>query len=540
MHRPPCSPASASVSVSVVASSDFRNHPRQARGMEIMDAKATSKKEWRATWMNYYLGAPGTVLGASLGLVLAYIVTHDSIRPGLKRYDAISDRVVQKAINQLGVLYLRALSCVIFPQCFFNLIVVAADITAHTSRRLARSGWRVVALSAFTSLLVVGQGLAAGLPLAQHFQGSLYVFRKAAGLFQCPSSSPDTTTYLLVHNKTQELYCGAFAATVVPQAVAFPITDLSNAIPLDPNVNRFQLIAQAVPDILKTLLPVGDPSTYTNATNLNVVHLVLGALAAGIATGVLTRLQRKNILMDLLRELVGIFETMTSWVVALAPVAMVSLVAGPIYMGTHNVFTPGVPNDLVRLVWYVLCFVGVALVHSIVVLPLVLLVATRGQVNPLRFFLHVNEALRFNFGASSSRYGQPVLTRTFDRSIGAPSPTSRFALDIGVTVNKNGGALYLCLATLWLFSNAGLESFLTTPKIVLTAVVATLGSYAIVPVRNGGVAIVICVFAMLTGLPSPNAMNFLLLAECILDPLCTAVNAWSNAVVSRIVVFLKE
>ncbi|KAF0690668.1 Aste57867_17974 [Aphanomyces stellatus] len=112
---------------------------------------------------------------------------------------------------------------------------------------------------------------------------------------------------------------------------------------------------------------------------------------------------------------------------------------------------------------------------------------------------------------------------------------SRFLLQVGASLNMSGGALYIAMSLVWLFYNAGLKDFFTPTKMVLAGVISTIGSYAVAPVRNGGIAAVIVAFAMLTGLPTPYAFNFLLLVECIVDPISTLLNAWSNVVVTRIV-----
>ncbi|RHY20673.1 hypothetical protein DYB25_013387 [Aphanomyces astaci] len=541
MYPFPAMPTSEHISVAGSGSTSAFGHASTAAPTSnATDALPTTSRhhhhhESRANWLQLYLGAPGTLLGASLGLLLAYVLTMDDIKASLKYWDASSDRLAQKAINQLGVLYLRALTCVVYPQAFVNIVLVAATITAQPSPRLGKAGWRVLWLSFVTTLLVVGQGVALGVYLLPRFQGSTYYFRRPKALLKCPS--PASTFLQYINATSHTLHCAPYTGSMEGK-LAFYVGDVGRrSIEIDPTVNRFRTLeSSSLPELVQVLLT---STSFTNAINVNLVHLVLGAFSLGVATGTYTRATSTK-LLDLLRELVRTFEIMTGWVVAGLPVALMSLIAGPIYMTTHNVFVASAANDLVRLTWYVMCFGVVAAVHMVAVLPLFLVLTTRGQVHPWKFLGAVKEALWYNIGTSSSRAGQTVLARNIDRAPGsAPCTISRFALDVGVTCNKSGGGLYIALSMLWMFSNAGLQVYLTPSKIVLVVVLATLGSYAVVPVRNGGVAIVMCAFAMLTGLPPPNAMNFLLIAECVLDPLCTALNAWSNAVVTRIVCFLK-
>ncbi|RHY27056.1 hypothetical protein DYB32_007081 [Aphanomyces invadans] len=493
------------------------------------------ERESSAWWWRFYLGAPGTLVGAGFGLLLAYILTTEDIKIALKTCDASFDRLCQRSISRLGILYLRALTCVVFPQAFVNVVLVAAEISGSSSRRVGRAGWRVVAFSLCTTLLVVGQGFAFGMLFLDRFQGSTYTFRQPTVLLRCPTAA---TTFLQMNATTRELNCAPFNGTIESK-IAYLLSDLDHVFEIDPKVNRFRQLETSLPEVIEVLFKSQTP--FTDAININLVHLVLGAASLGLAVGSLSRTTDNTLLLACIRELAQILEIMTSWVVSGLPIALMSLIATPISMATHNVFVASASNDLVRLVWYLVCFGIVSAIHALVVLPLILIVWTRGQVNPWRYLLQVKGALLYNAGTSSTRAGHTVLASSIDRTMGfSPSLTSRFALDVGISCNKGGGGLYICLSTLWIFSNAGLLPYLTPSKLVLIVVLSTLGSYAVVPVRNGGVAIVMCAFAMLSGLSNPYAMNFLLLAECILDPLCTALNAWSNAVATRIVVFLKR
>ncbi|KAF0697980.1 Aste57867_11362 [Aphanomyces stellatus] len=486
--------------------------------------------EAESRWKHYYLGAPGTLLGAALGLLLGFILTREPILTKLKKYDTDYNRVARDMLLQLGVLWLRAVMCVMLPLTILNLTLVTAEIAA--TRRWSHIGWRAVALSCLTSLLVVTQGMTVGQFFSSYFAGQKYYFRLPPFTFKCPTSPKDM---LLVAAKTNELYCGPTNVTSWP-AISFLLNDTTTVLQVAPGLKRFVDYGSSINEVISTLFYT--PNFPNAASNTNLVTLVLFAFTFGICAGTYTKHAKREQLFNLLRELVSIFEIMTKWITTVTPFAIVFLIAGPIYAGTHNPFlgtTAAFPqgNDLVHLMWFILAYVAVSLFHALVVLPALLLVCT--CTNPLKLLWQMKEALIYAFGTASSRKSLPVLRSNYSRAMGRSLPISRFLLEMGASLNKSGGALYICLALVWLFYNAGLEDYFTPTKMALAAVLSTLGSYLVAPVRNGGIVVVIGAFAMLTGLPTPYAFNFLLLTECIIDPIATVLNAWTNVVVTRVV-----
>ncbi|KAF0695115.1 Aste57867_14051 [Aphanomyces stellatus] len=499
---------------------------------DITSPPPKPKSETKARLKNWYLGAPGTLLGAALGLLLGYVVTTDPIYETLRDWDFRYGKTAEKCLLQLGFLYLRAVSCVMFPLTITNLTLVSAEIT--TSKRLSRVGGRVVVCSFFTSALVVSLGVFVAVSLADFFEGRKFSFRLAPFAFGCPSGN---ATYVQVNKKTHALFCAPTKEKSL-QKLGFLLNDTDKLWELAPTVNQFVDFGSVAREVLNVVFRVA-PTNFSKASNANLVQLVLYALAFGVAVGLSNRDAKTNTPMLVLRELVAIFETMTSWVVLFTPLALIPLVAGPIYAGTHNAFggmSKDFPqgNDIVHVLYYTAAYVGVAAFHALVVLPILLVVSTCS--NPFRLLWRMKEALAYAFGTSSSRKSLPVLRSSYDRAMGRSTQSkSCFVLQVGASLNMSGGALYIAMSLVWLFYNAGLKDFFTPTKMVLAGVISTIGSYAVAPVRNGGIAAVIVAYAMLTGLPTPYAFNFLLLAECIVDPISTLLNAWSNVVVTRIV-----
>ncbi|RHY01806.1 hypothetical protein DYB25_009468 [Aphanomyces astaci] len=489
--------------------------------------------ETKASLINLYTGAPGTLLGAGLGLFLGYVVTLDSVYPALRAYDARNNKPIERYLLQPGRMYLRALTCVAIPFAFLSLVLVAAEITSSSRMGVAKLGVRVSLLSMLTSFMVALQGVYIGSLVAPTFDGTPYYFRSPNVAFQCPT--PTRTSLFLDPKANNSMVCSRTNQTVFSFGGSKRLPYL-----IEPTVNRFVVYKSTIEEISSVLLNL-TPTNYIEITNTNIMTVALGAVATGVAvgkyvTGFKSNPTLNHSIVPVLRELVAVFEIMTSWIAMTTPLALISLVAGSIYAGTHNVFdSDKATNGVVGLLWYILAFVGVSFVHAVVVLPVVTFIGSRGRLSPLRFMWQMRGALGYTMHSSSSRRSISVLLRTLERVVGQPSATTRFAFSAGATMNKNGAALYVTMSVIFLFSNGGLQDRFSATKVALLVVLATFGSLVVTPVRNGGVVVVVCACAMLTGLAPPYAINFMLIAECIIDPVATMLNAWGNVLIARLV-----
>ncbi|KAF0695116.1 hypothetical protein As57867_014001, partial [Aphanomyces stellatus] len=458
-------------------------------GIDPPDAP-TPKSETKARLKQWFRGAPGTVLGAALGLLVAYIVTLDPINATFKDWDSRFGKVAEKSLMQLGVLFLRAVTCVMLPLTIVNLALVSAEIT--TSKRWSLIGWRVVVCSLFTSALVASVGLFVAVSLSEFFEGRKFTFRPAPFAFECPSSNAsEATRYVQVVTKSNELVCAPTKEKQLKK-IGFLLNDTTKVWEISPTVSHIAVFESVAMEITNVLFRSSD---FPEASNANLVQLAALALGLGAAVGLSNRNAKTNTPMLVLRELVAFFETMASWVVLWTPLALIPLVAGPIYAGTHNAFggmSKDFPqgNDIVHVLIYAAAYAGVAAFHGLVVLPTLLLVSK--CTNPFKLLWRMKEALVYAFGTSSSRKSLPVLRSSYDRAMGRSTQSkSRFLLQVGASLNMSGGALYIAMSLVWLFYNAGLKDFFTPTKMVLAGVISTIGSYAVAPVRNGGIAAVI-------------------------------------------------
>ncbi|ETV64297.1 hypothetical protein H257_18797 [Aphanomyces astaci] len=493
--------------------------PKPRHTYDLVNDPAQSMEQ--SKWVKWYLGAPGTVLGTVVGIVVVLVLEQI---PALHEF-ANANLEFADQIHFIGRIYFRALTCVTIPLAFLNVTMCISDLVASQMRRKVL----LVALTLFTTTCALAQGLFWCHFFASSFDGHAYLggLPEADVTIQCPSrSSGNAPPALLQHDpSTGALSCvqsnfeGGYAN--------FSTTSL----PFEPNFPETYVkwFPSSIAEILNLINLVVPDNMTTMVMDNNVLGVVTFSLLFGVACGVRSRQDKDNRLVDILRELHAIFKTMLSYVVAVTPVAIIALIAAPLLAHTHTLAVDGP-----RLAAFLGTFVLAAIIHCFVVLPLILIVSTR--TNPFRFFGLMKDALIYGFSCSSSRKSTPVASRSMD-SLEGNRNVARFATSIGTCINKSGGALYVCMALIWTFRNAGLGSLLTYSKLGVVGVLSVIGSLAIPPVRTGGVAIVVTFFTYLSGVPITYSYSFLLVAECILDPLTTVINLWGNLLVARIASF---
>jgi Na+/H+-dicarboxylate symporter len=251
----------------------------------------------------------------------------------------------------------------------------------------------------------------------------------------------------------------------------------------------------------------------------NVLAIVIFALFLGIAL-VMGGERYRNILV-LLQEGLEIILRMVGWIMRLAPLGIMALLAQMV--ATQNVAL------LASLAKFVVVVLGSTLVHSVVVLPLMLFVVTRKT--PLWFFRGAREALITAFATSSSSATLPVTLRCVEQHLHVKPEIGGFVIPLGATVNMDGTALYEAAAALFIANLAGVELNTVQQLIVFfTAMLAAIGAPGI---PSAGMVTMVMVLQSV-GLPA-EAIAILLPIDRLLDAFRTMVNVQGDMIGSLIV-----
>ena len=252
----------------------------------------------------------------------------------------------------------------------------------------------------------------------------------------------------------------------------------------------------------------------------SVLPTVVFALFLGIALVIAGENRAKGIL-TLLNEFFDLIMIMVGWIMRLAPLGIMALLAKLVATQNLSLFT--------ALGKFIALVIGATLFHGLVTLPVILFLITK--FNPFKFFMGMREAFLTAFSTSSSSATLPVTMRCVENNLKVSKDIGGFVLPLGATVNMDGTALYEAVAALFIANVAGIELNTVQQTIVFfTAMIASIGAPGI---PSAGLVTLLMVLQSV-GLPV-EAVAILLPIDRILDALRTTVNVEGDAVGSLVV-----
>jgi len=266
-----------------------------------------------------------------------------------------------------------------------------------------------------------------------------------------------------------------------------------------------------VPSLVKNLLPVIHISSEASAGAIETPHfsvmdqivnmfpnnilapvssmammqVIVIALFFGIAmvhVGEKGEMARKVTLS--FNEVVG---KILEYIMALAPIGVFCMLTpvvvenGPSVLGSYAAL----------LVLAYFCFA----VHAGVVYASA--VGLLGRINPLKFFKEMQPAMLFAFSSDSSVATLPYTMQCTEK-MGVSKDIGRFVLSLGATINMDGVAIYLGVASVFMATCCGID--LSMSQYMAIAFASTVASIGTPGIPGGSLALMAMVFAS-AGIP---------------------------------------
>ena len=266
-----------------------------------------------------------------------------------------------------------------------------------------------------------------------------------------------------------------------------------------------------VPSLLKGFLPVinidldaaAEPVETSNVTvmdqlvnmfpeniieplsSMAMMQVIVIALLFGIAmvhVGEKGEMARKVTLS--FNDVVG---KILDYIMALAPIGVFCMLTpvvvdnGPAVLGSYAA--------LLALAYF--CFV----VHAGVVYSSA--VALLGRMSPLKFFKGLQPAMLFAFSSDSSVATLPYTMQCTEK-MGVSKDIGSFVLSLGATINMDGVAIYLGVASVFMATCCGID--LTMSQYLAIAFASTVASIGTPGIPGGSLALMAMVFAS-AGIP---------------------------------------
>lgn len=286
-----------------------------------------------------------------------------------------------------------------------------------------------------------------------------------------------------------------------------------------PSLEQAQTIKLTLAEFIAKFLHGLFVNPFNALSQGNVMAIVTFSLFMGIAL-VVGGERYKNIL-SLLQEFFELTLRMVSWIMQIAPIGIMALLAKLIATQQSEL--------LATLGKFVAVILGTTAFHGLVVLPVILYLVT--GVSPVKFFKGSREALITAFATSSSSATMPVTLRCTEQHLHVSPSISGFVVPLGAHLNMDGTALYEAAAALFVANLAGMDLNIVQQIIVcLTAMISSIGA----PGMPSAGMLTMAMVLQAVGLPV-EAVALLIPIDRPLDTIRTAVNVEGDMVACLVV-----
>lgn len=253
--------------------------------------------------------------------------------------------------------------------------------------------------------------------------------------------------------------------------------------------------------------------------DVNVLPLIIFSLLLGI--GILMAKKDGEPVLRIFESGAVVMQKVTMVVMELTPFGVFALMAW--VAGTLGVDALAALGQLVFLN-YLGCLLIIGVMYSAMIKFLARL--------PVKdFFRGIVDAIAVSYSTASSNATLPVTLRCAERNLGISNSVASFVISLGATINMNGTAMYLGLATLFGAQVFGVD--LSLGDYFLISILATLGAVGAAGIPGAGLIMMALVFGAV-GVPL-ETIAFVAGIDRIMDMMRTTTNVSGDATVATVV-----
>jgi Na+/H+-dicarboxylate symporter len=271
--------------------------------------------------------------------------------------------------------------------------------------------------------------------------------------------------------------------TVIAVAVGLVTSTLAkNFLPLIHVEVGSSTPAMEIPDItiMDQIVNMFPDNIMLPLTNMTMIQVIVIAVFFGVAmvhVGEAGEPARKFTL-----SANAVVSKVLSYIMALAPYGVFCMLTpvvvsnGPSVLGSYAA--------LIALGYFCFCVHAVCVYASLVYLL--------GGLSPIRFFKTLQPAMLFAFSSDSSVATLPY-TMACTEKLGVRKDVGNFVLSLGATINMDGVAIYLGVASVFMATCCGID--LTLHQYFAIAFASTVASIGTPGIPGGSLALMAMVFA---------------------------------------------
>ncbi|MHA6318410.1 dicarboxylate/amino acid:cation symporter [Altererythrobacter sp. CAU 1778] len=289
-------------------------------------------------------------------------------------------------------------------------------------------------------------------------------------------------------------------------------------------VDRGSIELGAVPEPNETtwremVLGVVPQSPVQVMADVNVLPLIVFALLIGV--GILMAGKESEPLGRIFDAGSVVMQKVTMIVMELTPFGVFALMAW--VAGTLGLSALQALGALVALN-YLGCLLIIGVMYSAMIKFL-------AKLPVMDFFRGIVDAIAVSYSTASSNATLPVTLRCAERNLGVSNSVASFVIALGATINMNGTAMYLGLATLFGAQIFGVD--LSWVDYGMIAITATLGAIGAAGIPGAGLIMMALVFGTV-GVPL-ETIAFVAGVDRIMDMMRTTTNVTGDAAVATTV-----
>ena len=266
-------------------------------------------------------------------------------------------------------------------------------------------------------------------------------------------------------------------------------------------------------DMILSIVP---DSPVQVMADVRVLPLIVFALLIGI--GILMAKEDGKPLAKIFDSGAIVMQKVTMIVMELTPFGVFALMAW--VAGTLGI------DALISLAQLVgLNYLGCLLIIGVMYSAMIKFLA---KLPVIDFFRGIVDAIAVSYSTASSNATLPVTLRCVERNLGVSNSVASFVVSLGATINMNGTAMYLGLATLFGAQIFGVD--LTFGDYVLISITSTLGAIGAAGIPGAGLIMMALVFGSV-GVPL-ETIAFVAGVDRIMDMMRTTTNVSGDAAVA--------
>ncbi|OYX67362.1 MAG: glutamate:proton symporter [Sphingomonadales bacterium 32-64-17] len=253
--------------------------------------------------------------------------------------------------------------------------------------------------------------------------------------------------------------------------------------------------------------------------DVNVLPLIIFSVLIGV--GILMAKEEGQPVLKIFDSGSVVMQKVTMVVMELTPFGVFALMAW--VAGTLGLDALAALGKLVFLN-YLGCFLIIGLIYGGMIKFL-------AKLPVGDFFRGIVDAIAVSYSTASSNATLPVTLRCAERNLGISNAVASFVISLGATINMNGTAMYLGLATLFGAQIFGVD--LSWGDYFMISILGTLGAVGAAGIPGAGLIMMALVFGAV-GVPL-ETIAFVAGVDRIMDMMRTTTNVSGDAAVATTV-----